>query len=780
MKKIYILFTLFCLSHFCNAQTLSAPVPQQIYGGTVGDIEVWSFDPDSVYLVISTESANSLFYSKASRAGNLNNVNWTALPSADIDDGYGDLISNIEIHQSSNTIFFLHQSNVYSTDFTSTSANLVDSMVKEFIILGDTMFLVKNNLMPSGMDTLEFGPINSSGIYSSTNGISLLKTYNDPPQIIRNPFNDYIYIFDRGSSPHLYVLLDPYYSMTNSSILNSVLNPAPIITNVEWRTYGFAEDGTWYVAGQPPLNNPNIVDRHIAWTNTNGAVWNYDLIDIPGPAGGVVGSNMIIEDLISNRNIFIGNAVLTDTSSMNNWNNPGTNYIHNFNRANDGYTKADPIYSDMKYHSTNIGMGYSTSNGDSIFGWNNGLEAVQVNDLDMNAGFTIGWVASKSGIRNVTDYNTATELWSNTHFPDGDGAPYYAVSMDPNNDSIVFVGNQRVYKTTSSGYSSSPSFDGWDQVFTPENPPYNFNSINSYCTSLAVSADNSSVIAAGYKGTFGDKGGLFYSLDGGSNWDQLLLISSIDGQDVNVLDIEFTFENSNVVLYIGLESDPMTSGAYGLFRAELISGVWSLARDGSYGATDAIVDIQTNVNRDTLIFLNTDPGILPINNIHMKDILSGTWLSSITGPSAGGYGTAITMGDGYIFMAINEDIHTVPVDFSMPWNLAYAYPEGTDVNVLFYDELLVGTGTGLYAQELDLNTIGIIDQNQNDIYLYPNPADKKVYFSKNHSVRVFNIAGELIYQSLIPVNNLFTETWNSGIYIIVFDNNERRKIMIVR
>ena len=61
----------------------------------------------------------------------------------------------------------------------------------------------------------------------------------------------------------------------------------------------------------------------------------------------------------------------------------------------------------------------------------------------MNTGFTIGWVASKSGIRNVTDYNTSSETWSDTHFPNGDGSPYYSVAMDPNDDSIVFVGNQK-------------------------------------------------------------------------------------------------------------------------------------------------------------------------------------------------------------------------------------------------------------------------------------------------------------------------------------------------
>ena len=77
-------------------------------------------------------------------------------------------------------------------------------------------------------------------------------------------------------------------------------------------------------------------------------------------------------------------------------------------------------------------MGYSTFQSDSIFGWNTGLEAVQVNDIDMNSGFTKGWVASKSGIRSVMDYNTASETWSSTIFPTGDGSPYKAIGMDKN------------------------------------------------------------------------------------------------------------------------------------------------------------------------------------------------------------------------------------------------------------------------------------------------------------------------------------------------------------
>ena len=773
MKYLSSFFLCFLISFQINAQSLTAAVAQEVYGGTVGDIETWSFDADSVYVVVSTESPNSIFFSKAYRGGgtgSLTNLDWTPLPSADADNGYGDGIGNIEIHETSNSIFFLHQSYVYQTDFTASSAVAVDSMVKEFLIVGDTMFLLKNSPLPSGFDTLEFGAISSVGNYLSTNGLSMLKTYFDPPQMIVNPFNNVLCLFERGGTPHMLSFDDPVQLMSNSTPILSFLNPAPSVANIEWQTYGFADDGTWYVAGQPPLGNPSSANRHIAWSNTNGASWSDAPINTPGLVGGVVGSNLIIDDLATERNLFLGNAVLKDTSLMSDWVNPGSQYIGDYNRANDGVTKADPIINDLKYHSTNVGMGYSTFQSDSIFGWNTGLEAVQVNDIDMNSGFTKGWVASKSGIRSVMDYNTPSETWSATIFPNGDGAPYKAIGMDPNNDNIIYAGNQRIYKTSNSGTL-------WSQVFSPENAPYNFSPINSHCTSIEVSPDNSSVIVAGFTGKYGDKGGCFYSLDAGASWNQLLLISSVNGQDVNVLDIEFTLENGNVVAYIGLESDPITSGAYGLFRAELISGVWALARDGSYGATDGIVDIQINNTRDTLVFLNTDPGLLPVNNVQIKELAGGVW-SSYFGPWSGGYGTAITLGEGYIFMSINEEIHTIPVDFSVPWNVAYNYPVGTSINVLFYDDLLVGTGTGLYAHSLDLSTINIVESNYQKLSIYPNPVADVLYLSNAAMFKVYNLLGEIVYETEKPEARFLTKQISPGTYIIADSKGNWNKFIV--
>ena len=79
----------------------------------------------------------------------MNNLKFNILESAGSDDGYGSNVENIEVHQSSNTIFFLSNGSVYRTGIHATSASLVSEMVKTFLIKQDTMCLVKNNLLSS-------------------------------------------------------------------------------------------------------------------------------------------------------------------------------------------------------------------------------------------------------------------------------------------------------------------------------------------------------------------------------------------------------------------------------------------------------------------------------------------------------------------------------------------------------------------------------------------------------------------------------------------------------
>ena len=776
MHKPLFLFLIF-LSLGVSAQNLSAPVAEGVFGGQVGDFETWAFSADSIYVVSSTYSPNSLFWAKANRSGTRSNLEWQVFPSADADDGYGSSIFNVEIHESSNTVYFLSFDKVYRTDFSASSAILVDSMVKEFIIHGDTMALVKNNPMPSGNNVMDFGALNSSGVYSKSGSINLLKTYNEPPQMVLNPSTGRLHLFERGASPHMYQIMDAFYAMSSSSSLTSAVSPSPTTANIEWRTYGFDHAGTWYVAGQPPLNNPTIRDRRLAWSPDNGMSWNEVDINTPGPIGGVVGNNILITDNGSVESLFIGNAIERDLSAISAWQNPGISFIADLNRANDGYTKQDALDGNIVYHSTNIGFGYSVDIGDSIFGWNEGLTAVQVNDIDMTSDFATGWVASKSGVRKVENYNTASPNWSGPAFPTFDGAPYTAVGMTPGKADTVFVGNQRIYRTLNGGQQIGPMNDGWSQVFTPEDPPLNYNRINTHCTGIAVSPDSAEVIIAGFSIDFADQGGCFYSTDGGTNWQQLLLVASSPGQDVDVSDVVFTAESGKIVAYIGLESDPISSGQYGLFRAELGSTGFTVSREGSFGAQEGVVDLEVNNSGDSLYVLIRHNILLPNNSVHIKDLSTGTW-SSVIGVSATGAPTAITDGDGYLFVSMDERIYMNSTDGSLGWSLGYAYPVGTEINVLFYDELLVGTGTGLYAHDIVNNISAEESQAIPRMAVYPNPAQNSVHWERLSEVKVYTVSGQMVYQSTKPENSFNCSDLNAGLYILKFDNGAQAKALI--
>ena len=255
MKKITSLLVLIFSIGQIHAQGLTAPVAEGVYGGLVGDIESWAFDSDSVYCVVSTYSPNSIFWAKASRNSARTNMAWEPLQSADADDGFGSSVLNIEIHQASNTIFFLSQGTVYSTTFGASTASTVETLVKEFMIHGDTMALVKNNPMPGGQDVLEFGTISSSGSYTMNGSINLLKNYGGGPQMILHPQDQHLHIMERGPSPHIYRIVAPFYNMASSTSLTSLVSAAPIIPNIEWRTMGFAPNGDRYVAGSPPLKD---------------------------------------------------------------------------------------------------------------------------------------------------------------------------------------------------------------------------------------------------------------------------------------------------------------------------------------------------------------------------------------------------------------------------------------------------------------------------------------------------------------------------------------------
>ena len=122
-------------------------------------------------------------------------------------------------------------------------------------------------------------------------------------------------------------------------------------------------------------------------------------------------------------------------------------------------------------------------------------------------------------------------------------------------------------------------------------------------------------------------------------------------------------------------------------------------------------------------------------------------------------------------MAIDEKIYTCPVSSPLTWNLAYSYPVGIEINVLFYDELLVGTSTGLYAQDLETSSVSVNNQlTQSDDKVAILFGEGVIHVTANfviQNIEVFDLGGRLVYREIPKERNIsFNQNLKGGVYIV--------------
>ena len=222
-----------------------------------------------------------------------------------------------------------------------------------------------------------------------------------------------------------------------------------------------------------------------------------------------------------------------------------------------------------------------------------------------------------------------------------------------------------------------------------------------------------------------------------------------------------------------------------MYRAALgNSGTWSVRHDGSYGAAESILDINTTKEHDTLVLLSKNTGILPVHEVQIKALGTGVY-TNFSGPTDNGNASAITLGDNTLFMALNEKIYTNPLSTPASWSLGYSYPVGTEINVLFYDELLVGTGTGLYAHELSPSTLEINNLTTSDLLLFPNPCAGSFTIRTDfgiESIEIYSLEGKLVYQEACHGKDEITvsSTIKTGTYLVkLIELNKSKLVKVV-
>ena len=168
-----------------------------------------------------------------------------------------------------------------------------------------------------------------------------------------------------------------------------------------------------------------------------------------------------------------------------------------------------------------------------------------------------------------------------------------------------------------------------------------------------------------------------------------------------------------------------------------------------------IKDLNFNAAGDTLFACGTDAGV---NNPHVyyKDlVVTNKWssigTSGFSGPDT--MANAIAYGVDTLYCAVGNKIY-LKTPGSAGWILGYAYPEGTEINVLYYDELMVGTGTGLYTHTGMAVVTGTesIFLREGRIEVFPNPVKGQFVIALDNyqeveSISLWDIQGKVVYAS---------------------------------
>ncbi len=102
-----------------------------------------------------------------------------------------------------------------------------------------------------------------------------------------------------------------------------------------------------------------------------------------------------------------------------------------------------------------------------------------------------------------------------------------------------------------------------------------------------------------------------------------------------------------------------------------------------------------------------------------------------------------------VYVASENEIYKL-ANGASNWTPYWTYPNGTQINCIYYDDLMVGTNTGLYSH---FENVGIEENNsriKDFINVFPNPFSEEVSFNfhnrKHQNVRldILNNKGQLI------------------------------------
>lgn len=693
MRKLFTFLVFSHVLYISNAQTITTV--ENVYGGRILGITTSPITgfADSANIFITTESANTAFFAKANgiTTGAVNISTFTKMPALTASAGVGSTVQKIASYGS--YMYYMMGNTIYKTAFNSSTISttkqfgFMDTSLVDFTVKGNRMWYFFK-VFSSNQDRFAYSDLDASGnIINYVSSLSYNTTTLPSKAMMSYNLGDSILVFRDGTDPELTIIENISSGPTaflhdNLSTLNSSIN---------WKTVAVAPDGTIFIGGH------SATHKHIAYRQIGSTTWT----EVNTGIVGVSGTNIAFyANTTSNYYVYFGSAYSNAKGVVSSWNKFGNTSLETHSNDGTSLTLVNSFTSGVVIITTDQGLGWTKNAGSIISEINTGIEAVQVSDFDMRSAKDFGWLASKAGVRFVRNYNTSSKTWSNAMFPNGDGSPYYSAEMIGNDSNSVYVGNLRIYKTTNKGVS-------WNQVFTPENAPYNFPSVGTQASAIAVSDSINNIVMAGFKIQGTQRGGLFVSNNGGTSWSQLLINATTLGFDVDVNDIEIVSDSGKIVAYIGVEYDSSLSTALrGMYKAQWNGTSWSIRAEDIYTPTASLLNVTDIVihSKDTILasggFYNKVYGREYGINFMISRTVFNNWRSYVPSVSRFTPFSAAAWNGDTLFYAYRDSILYSRIFFSStgtgtPGEALYTKVDnGTEINVLYYDELLAGSGTG--------------------------------------------------------------------------------------
>ncbi len=678
-----------CLLLGMHSFALGGITPQieAVYGGRVIAIDVVPLQNSHNIsrIFAATESANSVFYGDINHVlptpFRTNTFRFEVVPDLDANANFGN-INGIAGHPASGKLFFAHDRGLFSCAMTA-------GTITQHLEISAGKLMIRNNTLLAivGGNQLMAAAMNNAG--DITGAKTLLDSGFALPCFLvmavnPAPEQGQVYLMDKDNGLIIKKTSDNYGNISSATTFTTK-NVTNVVQNWQALTFGIAPDGRLFVAGSD--NGKKVV-----YSDDDGASW---VLVNPGIGGGA--GEITFTGDAANYTVICGSAMSTNKGIDGSWvqiPHPGGTRDSN---PNDGPAAADPNNSNVFYLTTDLAIGTTTNAGADIFDICEGLTAVQINDFDMTDAKHVAWTASKSGVRCATGFPNAP-VWSQAMFPNGDGAPYNAVAVDRSdtNGLTAYAGNHRIYKTTDGGRN-------WTICYAPPD-----EASPTFISSLKVSG--ALVLAGIYQIQPNLLGGLMISTNGGTDFAYQQLADETAGLNIN--DILLTTESGQSVAYIAAAHNTnATTGAGHIYRlviggasskitlAPAALGIRKLAMD----ETGGIYASGMRTNYAPVLFYKPADGTWTA--------LSTNGLPADARPHANPNwrGPLITIGfdsatNPVPITAIGITLYYLP-NGAAEWTTSDSmiYPAGTQINTIYWDELMVGTDIGLFSHPTNLD-----------------------------------------------------------------------------